>query len=247
MTNYIIDHFNEYYEMLPAISNELKHEVYKLRYQVYCIENEFLNSENYPDDLEFDDFDQHSVHYLIRHRRSGDYAATVRLILPDANDPEQFFPIEQYCEINNFAVMQSIARKSLGEASRLCVSKTFKRRKNEAHTLAAIGSNWKDYFTPDEKRTFPYLSFALIACLIRACHDNNINYFFGTLEPAWFRFLSASGINFTKIGPLMDYHGARWPGVIKVTDLLDGVAEKNLDMWNFLTDYGRLEQALAAH
>jgi N-acyl amino acid synthase of PEP-CTERM/exosortase system len=247
LTNYIIDHFNEYYEMLPVISDELKHEVYKLRYQVYCIENEFLNSENYPDDLEFDDFDQHSVHYLIRHRRSGDYAATVRLILPNTNNPEKLFPIEQYCEINNFAVMQSIARKSLGEASRLCVSKTFKRRKNEAHTLAAIGSNWNDYFTPDEKRTFPHLSFALIACLIRACHDNNINYFFGTLEPAWFRFLSASGIHFTKIGPLMDYHGARWPGVIKVTDLLDGVAEKNLDMWNFLTNYGRLEQALAAH
>jgi len=32
-----IDHFNQYFEMVPAISEELKNEVYKLRYQVYCI------------------------------------------------------------------------------------------------------------------------------------------------------------------------------------------------------------------
>ncbi len=118
----------------------------------------FLNSEHYPDDLEFDDFDQHSVHYLIRHRKSGDYAATTRLILPDANNPEKLFPLELHCEIDNFAVMQPINRKHLGEVSRFCVSKAFKKRKNEAHTLAAIGSDWQDYFTPDEQRTFPHIS-----------------------------------------------------------------------------------------
>jgi len=238
LVNYIIDHFNEYFEMVPAISEELKHEAYKLRYQVFCIENKVFNSEHYPDDMEFDDYDQHSVHYLIRHRKSGESAATVRLILPDTNNPEKLLPLELYCEIDNFAVLQSISRKSLGEASRLCVSKAFKRRKNEAHTLTAIASNWEDNVTSDEQRIFPHLSFALIACLIRACHENNIHYFFGTLEPAWFRFLSSSGINFIKIGPLADYHGARWPGLIKVTDLLDGVAEKNLDIWNLLTNEG---------
>ena len=32
-------------------------------------------------------------------------------------------------------------------------------------------------------------------------------------------------------------------GVIKVTDLLDGVAEKNLDIWNLLTNKGCFGQA----
>jgi N-acyl amino acid synthase of PEP-CTERM/exosortase system len=241
--NEIIDFLNEYFEMIPAISDELKNEVYKLRFLVYCIENEFLNSEDYSNNLEFDEFDQQSVHYLIRHRKSGDYAATTRLILPDANNLEKLFPLELHCEIDNFAIMRSINRKHLGEASRLCVSKTFKKRKNDANTLTSIGSDWQDYFTLNERRTFPHISFALIACIIKACHDNNINYFFGTLEPAWFRFLSASGINFTKIGPLADYHGARWPGLIKVTDLLDGVAEKNLEIWNLLTNKGCFGQA----
>ena len=46
------------------------------------------------------------------------------------------------------------------------------------------------------------------------------------------------GINFTKIGPLVNYHGERWPAVIKVTDMLDRVAEKNPDIWNLLTNRG---------
>ena len=235
LTDNLVDCFNEYFEMVSASSHELKKEVYKLRYQVYCVENTFENPEHYPDNLEFDDFDQHSIHYLILHRKSGDYVATVRLILPDAHDPEQPLPLEQYCKIDNVAVMQTINRKHLGEASRLCVSKTFKRRKGEE----AFTSENNDYFSPAERRSFPLISFSLIACLIKACHENNIDYFFGTLEPAWFRFLSSAGIRFTKIGPLSDYHGDRWPGVIKVTDLLDGVAEKNPDLLNLLTDKGR--------
>jgi N-acyl amino acid synthase of PEP-CTERM/exosortase system len=240
--NNIIDHFDQYFEMVPADSDELKNEVYKLRYQVYCIENEFLNSEDYPDDLEYDDFDQQSIHYLIRHRKSGDYAATTRLVLPEANSQEKLFPLELHCEIDNFAVMRPINRKNLGEISRFCVSKAFKKRKNEEHTLAAIGSNWPNHLTLDERRIFPHITLALIACFIKASHENDIHYLYASMESSLLRFVSALGINFIKIGPLVDYHGERWPAVIKVTDMLDGVAEKNMDIWNFLTNKGAVWQ-----
>lgn len=234
----IIDVFNDYFEMIPAVSDELKEAVYKLRYQVYCIETGFEDPGQYPGGMEFDDYDLHSVHYLIRHRRSGDYAATTRLILPDADCPEKLFPLEQHFEINNVAVLDAIGRKHLGEASRLCVSKAFKKRKNESNRPVSVDCDEQDYFTSHERRIFPHISFALIACLIRACHENDIHYFYGTLEPAWFRFLSSSGIHFTKIGPLLDYRGERWPGLIKVSDLLDGVAAKNKGVWNLLTNKG---------
>lgn len=235
----IIDIFNDYFEMVPAVSDELKNEVYKLRYQVYCIETGFEDPDQYPDGMEVDDYDPHAVHYLIRHRRSGDYAATTRLILPDTLRPEKPFPLEQHFKIDNFAILETIDRQRLGEASRLCVSKAFKRRKNEQNTLVFAACNNRDYFTPHERRVFPHISFALIACLIRACQENDILYFFGTLEPAWFRFLSSSGIHFNKLGPLIDYRGERWPGIIKVSDLLDGVAAKNTELWNMLTNKGR--------
>jgi len=240
--NNIVDVFNEYFEMVPAISDELKNEVYKLRYQVYCIENEFLNAEDYPDKMESDEFDQRSVLYLIRHRKSGDYAATVRLILPDPHNPEKPFPLELYCEIDNVAVMQPINRRHLGEVSRLCVSKTFRKRKNEAIALASKDSDPKNCSALDEKRTFPLLSIALIACTVKASYENDIEYSYGTMEPPWFRLVSAMGINFIKIGPLVDYHGNRWPAVIKVADMVDSVAEKNLDIWDLLTNKGAFLQ-----
>ncbi|MGZ8186182.1 MAG: PEP-CTERM/exosortase system-associated acyltransferase [Methylobacter sp.] len=242
----IIDHFDQYFEMVPALSDELKNEVYKLRYQVFCIENEFENREYYPHGLEFDDFDRRSIHYLIRHRKSGDYAATTRLILPDSNNPEKLFPLELHCEIDNFAVLQPINRKHLAEVSRFCVSKAFKKRKHEANTLAPTGSSdSQDYFTPNERRNFPYISLALIACVIKASHENDIRYLYATTEPPWLRLLSAFGINFIKIGPLKDYHGERWPAVIKITDMLDCVAEKNPDIWNLFTNKGCIWQAKA--
>lgn len=243
MANDIV-YFNEYFEMVAATSDELKNEVYKLRYQVYCIETLFENPEQYPDGLEFDEFDQQSIHYLIRHRKSGDYAATTRLVLPDANSPEKLFPLELHCEIDNVAMMQPINRAHLGEVSRFCVSKAFKKRKNEAHTLAGISVDWHpDYFTLEERRTFPHLALALIACFIRASYENNIHHLIACMEPAFFRFVSPLGIDLIKIGPLVNYHGKRWPATIKITDLLDCVAEKNLDIWNLLTNNGQMEFA----
>lgn len=237
-----IDSFNKYFEMVPAISDELKNEVYKLRYQVYCTETQFLNFEHYPEGLEFDEFDQQSVHYLIRHRKSGDFAATTRLILPDANNPEKLFPVEIHCKIDNGAVMQGLNRSYLGEISRFCVSKDFKKRKNEAYTLAGVNVNWcPDYFTLGERRSFPHIAIALIACFIKASYENDIHYLFACMEPSFFRFVSPLGINLTKIGPLVDYHGERWPAAIKIADLLDCVAKKNLDIWKLLTNNGRMK------
>jgi len=235
-----IEVFNQYFEMVPATSDALKNEVYKLRYQVYCIETGFLNSEHYPDRLEFDEFDQQSIHYLIRHRKSGEYAATTRLILPDTNNPEKLFPAELHCKIDNIAAMQPINRIHLGEVSRFCVSKTFKKRKNEAHTLAGIDEEWPNYFTLDERRTFPHIAIALITCFIKASHENDIHYLYAIMEPAFFRFVSPLGINLVKIGPLAqgNYQGERCPVAIKITDLLDCVAEKKPDIWNLLTNKG---------
>ncbi len=243
MANNLADHFDQYFEMIPATSNELKNEVYKLRYQVFCVENEIFNSENYPNNLEFDDHDQRSVHYLIRYRKTGEYAATTRLILPDANNPQRSFPLEEYCEINNLTAVQPINRLHLGEVSRFCVSESFKRRKTDDNTLAAINCDWQYYSKQKERRSFPHIiTIALIACCIKASHENDIHHLYGTLEPQWFRFLSISGINFIKIGPLVDYHGQRWPAVIKITDLIDSVAEKDPDIWDLLTNKGTIWQ-----
>lgn len=236
MSNYINDAFNEYFEIVPALSVDLKNEVYKLRYQVYCIETGFESQERHLDDLEFDQYDDYSIHYLIRHRKSKIYAATTRLILPNINNPEKRFPIELHCQIDNFEVLNYMPRTNLAEVSRFCVSKEFKRRKKEYGTLSGIGPDSDNNFTDDERRIFPHITIALIACLIKMSKDNNIYYWYAVMEPALLRFLSNLGIYFKNIGPLTEYHGKRQPCVIKITDLLAGVLKKNPEIWEMLTN-----------
>lgn len=235
----IINVFNEYFEMVPAISDELKNEVYKLRYQVYCIENNYLNFEHYQDDLEFDDYDQHSVHYLIRHRKQGIFMATTRLILPAPKILEKPFPLEVRSRIENINLVKNIPRHNLAELSRFCVSKKFRQRKNEQQLLTTIDTNSEVAFVQGEKRSSSHLTLALFTCAIKMSYENNIHYWYAIMEPSLERFFSTLGIHFVGIGPLVDYHGMRRPCVIKVDDLLDSVAKKNLNYWNMLTNNGQ--------
>jgi len=239
MSSSNIDIFNEYFEMVPAVSEELKTEVYKLRYQVYCIETGFENPEQYPDGMEFDEFDSHSAHYLIRHRKLGIYMATTRLILPEVNNPDKLFPIEMHSQIDNFDALKHISRNHLAEASRFCVSKEFRKRKNELNTTTGIDTELENSFTEDERRIFPHITLALIACSIKMSHENDIQDWYAVMEPALIRFFSTLGINFIGIGPLTNYHGKRRPCTINVNDLLEGVASKDVTQWNMLTNKGK--------
>ena len=70
--NDVVAAFHEYFEIIDANSPELLREVFRLRYQVLCVEQRAPGFEpsNYPDGLESDQYDRHSSHILLRHRPS---------------------------------------------------------------------------------------------------------------------------------------------------------------------------------
>jgi N-acyl amino acid synthase of PEP-CTERM/exosortase system len=224
--------------MVPADTEALKREVYKLRYQVYCLETGFENAANFPDGLERDAYDARSEHYLIRHIESGQFSATARLILPSRNGSPAAFPINEHFEINPRGLLGEIDGNSAAEVSRFCVSKNFKRRSGEPGTLACVASSETSNrnFAEDERRCFPFITVGLIACLMRISAKHNLSYWYAVMEPALIRFLTQLGIYFTAIGPLGDYHGQRIPCAIKIEDLLSGVKKKNPPVWELLAN-----------
>lgn len=231
----ILDAFNQYFEMIPANTDELRQEVYKLRYQVYCLERGFLDPEE--DGVEHDDYDQNSSHYLIRHRESNCYMATTRLVLPDKQNPQKLFPIEEHSRIENKVLLETMPRTNLAELSRFCVSKTFRRRKNEQDLI--VTNDADESRAINERRSSAHLTLALFTCAIGMSSEHNIQYWYAIMEPALKRIVASMGINFVQVGPLVDYHGMRVPCVIKVDDLLTGAAEKNSDYLQMLTNNGR--------
>ncbi|GAB6067969.1 hypothetical protein JCM13664_12880 [Methylothermus subterraneus] len=238
--------FYEYFELVPASTATLKREVYKLRFQVYCLETGFERPEDctvVKEDgrevyLETDPYDRRSDHYLVRHRRSGLYAATVRLVLPDPDDLFLPYPIEEHCVLETPVTDLGI-RRHLAEISRFAVSKEFKRRPNEAGTLAGIGAQPEVYFAPDERRVLPHITVGLFAAIVRMTRAHAITHWYAVMEPALLRFLRLFGIHFSPIGPDVDYHGLRRPCLAEVDRVLPGIKKVNPSVWELITDNGR--------
>jgi hypothetical protein len=105
-----------------------------LRYRVYCEEFGYEPAEAFPDKREMDDFDSHSMHCLVTHKRSKRAASCVRMIC--ASD-EHMLPIEHFCRENIYVeYMDSLTddRDELCEISRLAVDAAFRHRPREKHT-----------------------------------------------------------------------------------------------------------------
>ena len=54
-----------------ANTKEKKELVFKVRYRVYCEEFKYEAVDNFPNQMEFDDYDSFSRHCLITHRETG--------------------------------------------------------------------------------------------------------------------------------------------------------------------------------
>jgi N-acyl amino acid synthase of PEP-CTERM/exosortase system len=232
--------FNQYFELVHADSDQLREEVFRLRYQVYIVETGFERCEDHPDGIERDAFDERSDHYLLRHRASGFYAATARMILPDLSAPLAPFPIERHCPFyDGLAIRDPEARRRLGELSRFAVSKAFKKRIGEAGSLIGVAGNVDMYFEPDERRVLPHLSLGLFAAELRMMHEHGLTHGYAVMEPALYRLLGRFGATFDQIGPAVDYHGERIPCLGAVNELLPNIKRVARSVWELMTDTGR--------
>ena len=63
--------FDSNFEVFLADTLEGKQIHYNLRYQVYCDEMGFEDKDSFPDKMESDEWDDNSVHFIVRHRASG--------------------------------------------------------------------------------------------------------------------------------------------------------------------------------
>src|SRR5690606_17655762 len=125
----IAENFNQYFEIVYADTAELRQESFRIRHMVYCEE---LGWEPLREDgMETDPFDSAAFCLLLRHRNSGRYAGTVRVIIPPPENAALQLPFEQYCLQSlypGFDQLNKYRRGAFGEISRLAVPEYFRRR-----------------------------------------------------------------------------------------------------------------------
>jgi N-acyl-L-homoserine lactone synthetase len=164
---------------------------YRLRYQVYCIEREFLCPADYPDQLERDEFDRWSLHLGVMDR-DGNLRATSRLIQVSVFG----LPLFRHCQI--FPHLTEVYRPTnrFAEVSRLCMSRQ----------LAELGT--------DRAAVIPTMYRALYQFSKRA----GFTHWVVATERGLHRLLTNFGFPFKPIGPHIDYFGPVAPYIMDLQE-----------------------------
>lgn len=227
----LTERFHEFFAVELAKTEDQKRSIYKLRYRVYCDEFKFLPEQDYPDQLEYDKYDDSSYLCLITHRKSNLPAGTVRVVPAVTANGDWQLPFELLGpDVLDQKFFQKFSghRTLVAEISRLAVDGAFRRRSGEATTR--FGEIDALDIEQVEKRTFNLISVAAFLASAAIGEIFKLNYGFAMMEPFLPRLMERSGIHFEKVGKDIDYHGLRAPYYIKLDSLLGSM---NRDLGQF--------------
>jgi len=183
-------------------------ELFRLRYQVYCVERGFESPEDHPNGLEFDEYDQYSSHFCAVAIRTGKIIGTIRIV----HDSPIGLPIERYCELDAETKFSGNPQR-VGEISRLAISKDFKRREKDKAIHAAAGVDLiEDNHLYKERRAFEGRIVAgLQQCVYQESPKLGLTHMYAAMSRGVFCLVSRWGVAWTKVGEQVEYHGLRGP------------------------------------
>jgi N-acyl-L-homoserine lactone synthetase len=166
---------------------------FRLRYQVYCLEREFLNASDYPDQREIDEFDRYSVH-VGAVDALGDLAGTARLIMANPRG----YPMFRYCAFSAEVRALNEPGTVAVEVSRVSISRHYARRQQR-------------------RRSEPFLT--LLNAVIRGAKRAGATHLIGATDAALHRWLLHYGFPYRSAGPPVDYCGLVAPCIMSLHEL----------------------------
>lgn len=205
------------FRVLAADTPALREKVFRLRYQVYCVENAYEDPAGHPDGLERDAYDGHAAHSLMVDRFSGVSVGAVRIVLPRPGALDRSFPVQQVCLDRRLHDPALLPLDRYAEVSRFCISKAYRQRHQVGQ--AKLG---------------------LIRAAIGMTIQHGLTHWCAVMEPWLLRLLRQLGIEFDPVGPLVDYHGRRQPCVVSLHAMLERVWQERPDVWMAITNKGGL-------
>ena len=201
-----------------ADTPDLVRDAHRVRHQVYCLERGYEPGQ---DGLEIDAHDAHARHTVLRLAGCGTVIGTARLILPQASQPGDSFPMQSVCTPDLFAALPF---RSTAEVSRFAVSKERRGLSPAATGLSRL---------------------ALVRGLVQLSQAHGVTHWCAVMERTLLRLLRGSGIHFQDMGPVVEYHGLRQPSFCTLSRMLDRMAREQPEIWSFVTDDGAFTDSAA--
>lgn len=227
-------YYHGMFEGVVADTHELIEECFRLRYKVYCEEHEgYENKETCPNFSEHDEYDNHALHALLRHRLSRTFIGTVRLILKRPGVETDRLPLTKICATNGFSFPPNFFSGIACEISRFSVSKELCRRIRHGRYAAFYN---KEELARDRARLIPCMSLGLIIIIFKLTRSQDIQGCCAAMKPSLLRLLSKLGIHFIPLGHLIEYHGQRQVCYVFRDEVFRTVAQENPDLMPILTE-----------
>jgi N-acyl amino acid synthase of PEP-CTERM/exosortase system len=218
--------FDNNFEAVLADTETARRIHHHIRYQVYCLEEGFEDPGNFPDREEHDDWDDHSVHFLVRSKSTNEWVAAMRLVLPS----QQGFPLEQLCDIDP-AVTPTVLGDSVVEVSRLCIVNNYRRAQQQGMhydangTIAAFprqASEEPESVTMDRRQRSDIVM-GLMRAAAAYCREKKIANWYFLSTPAFGRMMNRLGFQLVKLGAAVEHRGKRLPFLISPLAAYDKV------------------------
>jgi N-acyl amino acid synthase of PEP-CTERM/exosortase system len=237
------DRFSRYFTVGPALSDALRHEVFRIRHEVYA--REFGFEPVRADGQETDHYDAHSLQCIVRTAGAAPKSVgCARLIMTNPRDPQAPLPFELACRHSlNRAYLDpaKLPRGRIAEVSRLAVMADFRRRKGEAGSALTLQDN--DFGGAPIERV-PNIPLSLYIASVIMAQRHGIDYLFVLTEPRLSKHFAKLGVQITSIGAPIDHRGIRVPSVMRVADVYAGLRSLIKPVWHEIS--AQVEAAYSA-
>jgi len=208
--------FDNHFEVFLADTRKSKEIHYSIRYKVYCEEMGFEKKDDFPREQELDNHDQHSAHFIVRHKLTEQWVGAMRLIFKN----DQSLPIEQYC-----ILQERIDDNKSVELSRLCVVKEVRRgfvgidpTNGVDNESEAIKESHKVKLLNNHQKINRSIIWGLLNAATEYCYSNNIENWYFITTTALAKVLRKGGFNMLHIGEPCNHNGERYPFKKDVVD-----------------------------
>lgn len=200
----------------------------ELRFQVYCLECNFLSPDDYPEGVETDEHDESAAHFYA-FDADEELVGYVRLIRPDA---QHLFPIQKHCKVS--AGEGALPRPAqAAEISRLMVRNDYRRRRGDRLSGVTAEQN-KAAFAGERRHEAPQILLSLYRQMYAYSRESGIRYWYAAMERPLARSLLRLNFAFRSVGPETDYYGPVAPYLADLRELEAQVGERRPELLKWM-------------
>jgi N-acyl amino acid synthase of PEP-CTERM/exosortase system len=212
----------QFFRSYPG-SGSAPEDLFKLRYDVYCVERAYLKPDAAPGGLERDDYDDCATHFAA-YASDDALIGTVRLVTPAAS---REYPFERHC--TTFQGFRKPPHDHCGEVSRLAVRRSHRRRRADCLlgipgiALSAAEAGGAGREADRRQSPSPMLLLGMYREMYRHSRSRGIRFWYAAMERSLAHSLKRMGFQFEPIGPAADYYGKVTPYMLDLGSMMPGL------------------------